>query len=75
VTPGAIDTRRRTSKPIGAGRLVLLLDEDPTHTAAGSRRLAGRSGTELIWLLNRATRFNPIDLPRRHGKDEVGAIK
>jgi hypothetical protein len=55
--------------------VVLLLDEDPSHTAAGSRRVAERSGTELIWLPKRAPKLNPLDHLWGHGKDEVSANK
>lgn len=55
--------------------VVLLLDEDPSHTAAGSRRVAERSGTELIWLPKRAPKLNPLDHLWGHGKDEISANK
>jgi transposase len=55
--------------------VVLLLDEDPSHTAAGSRRGAERSGTELIWLPKRAPELNPLDHLWGHAKDEIGANK
>jgi hypothetical protein len=55
--------------------VALLLDEDPSHTAGGSRRMAERSGTELIWLPKRAPKLNPVDHLWGHGKDEVSANK
>ncbi len=59
----------------GGRDLALLLDEDPSHTAAGSQRLAERSGTELIWLPKRAPELNPLDHLWGDGKDEVSANK
>jgi DDE superfamily endonuclease len=53
--------------------VALLLDEDPSHTAAGSRRAAERWGIELIWLPKRASELNPIEPLWGHGKDEVSA--
>jgi transposase len=53
--------------------VALLLDEDPSHTAAGSRRAAERAGTELLWLPKRAPKPNPMDHLWGHGKDEVSA--
>jgi transposase len=55
--------------------VALLLDEDPSHTAAGSRRMAERSGTELVWLPKRAPELNPMDHLWGHGKDEVSSNK
>jgi hypothetical protein len=55
--------------------VALLLDEDPSPTAAGSRRAAERAGTELIWLPKRAPKLNPMDHLWGHGKDEVSANK
>jgi hypothetical protein len=55
--------------------VALLLDEDPSHTAAGSRRVAERAGTELIWLPKRAPKLNPMGHLWGHGKDEVSANK
>jgi hypothetical protein len=51
----------------------MLLDEDPSHTAAGSYRAAERWGIELIWLPKRAPELNPMEPLRGHGKEEVGA--
>src|SRR6266568_3028805 len=59
----------------GGRDLALLLDEDPSHTAAGSQRLAERSGIELIWLPKRAPELNPLDHLWGDGKDEVSANK
>ncbi len=55
--------------------VALLLDEGPSHTAAGSRRAAERWGIELIWLPKRAPQLNPMDHLWGHGKDEVSANK
>ena len=53
--------------------VALLLDEDPSHTAAGSRKTAERWGIELIWLPKRAPELNPMDHLWGHGKDEISA--
>jgi hypothetical protein len=55
--------------------VALLLDEDPSHTAGGSQRLAERLGVELIWLPKRAPELNPMDHLWGHGKDEISANK
>ena len=55
--------------------VALLLDEDPSHTAVGSRRVAERLGIDLIWLPKRAPELNPLDHLWGHGKDEISASK
>jgi hypothetical protein len=42
-------------------RVALLLDEDPSHTAAGSQQLAAELDIELIWLPKRSPELNPMD--------------
>lgn len=48
--------------------VVLLLDEDPSHTAAGSRRLAEELGVRLVWLPKRCPELNPMDHLWGHAK-------
>lgn len=48
-----------------------LLDEDPSHTAAGSQGLAESLGIELLWLPKRCPKLNPMDQLWGHAKDEV----
>jgi transposase len=51
----------------------LLLDEDSSHTAGASKRLASRFDVELIWLPKRSPKLNPMDHLWGHGKDEISA--
>lgn len=53
--------------------VALLLDEDPSHTAKGSVRLAGRLGMELLWLPKRVPELNPMDTLWGQAKDVVCA--
>jgi hypothetical protein len=39
----------------------MLLDEDPSHTAKGSVRLAAELGVRLVWLPKRCPELNPLD--------------
>jgi DDE superfamily endonuclease len=55
--------------------VALLLDEDPSHTAAGSRRLAEELAVELVWLPKRAPELNPMDTLWGQGKDVISANK
>lgn len=52
-------------------RVALLLDEDSSHTAAGSRELAEFLGIELLWLPKRSPHLNPMDHLWRHGKEKM----
>jgi hypothetical protein len=52
---------------------ALLLDEDPSHTAAGSVRLAGDYGIELLWLPKRSPQLNPLDTLWGQAKDVISA--
>lgn len=54
-------------------RVVWLLDEDSSHTAAGSRRLAETLNMKLIWLPKRSPELNPLDHLWGHGKDAICA--
>ena len=53
--------------------VVLVLDENPCHTAAGSRRLAAELGVELWWLPVRCPELNAMDHLWRHGKERISA--
>jgi hypothetical protein len=53
--------------------VAMLLDEDPSHTAKGSLRLAESLGIELLWLPKRAPELNPIEGLWGDGKDVVCA--
>jgi hypothetical protein len=55
--------------------VALLLDEDPSHTAAGSQRLAADLGTTLLWLPKRSPKLNPMDTLGGQGKDAITANK
>jgi hypothetical protein len=52
---------------------ALLLDEDSSHTAAGSQELAAEMGIRLIWLPKRCPELNGMDHLWGHGKDHVCA--
>jgi len=56
-------------------RVALLLDEDPSHTAAGSVELAGWFNVELLWLPKRSPQLNPMDTLWGQAKDVVCADK
>ena len=53
--------------------IALLLDENPSHTAAQSQRLAGDLDIELLWLPKRAPELNPMDELWGQAKDIVNA--
>jgi hypothetical protein len=53
--------------------VALLLDEDPSHTAKGSVRLADSLGIELLWLPKRAPELNPMDTLWGQAKDVISA--
>ncbi len=55
--------------------VALVLDEDPSHTAQGSRKLADALGMRLIWLPKRAPELNGMDHLWGHGKDHMSANK
>jgi transposase len=53
--------------------IVLLLDEDPSHTAEGSQDLADSLGIELLWLPKRCPELNGMDHLWGHGKGHMCA--
>ena len=53
--------------------VALLLDEDPSHTAADSQEMAAELGLRLIWLPKRCPELNGMDHLWGHGKDHVCA--
>jgi DDE superfamily endonuclease len=53
--------------------VALLLDEDPSPTAAGSVDLAARFDFELLWLPKRSPQLNPMDTLWGQGKEVVSA--
>jgi hypothetical protein len=55
--------------------LALLLDEDPSHTAKGSVKVAGELGVTLLWLPKRAPELNPMDTLWGQGKDIISVNK
>jgi DDE superfamily endonuclease len=55
--------------------MAMVLDEDPSHTAHGSVRLADRFGIELLWLPKRAPKLNPMDTLWGQAKDVISADK
>ena len=55
--------------------VALLLDEDPSHTAAGSVELADWSDIELLWLPKRSPQLNPMDTLWGQAKDAICADK
>jgi hypothetical protein len=55
--------------------VALLLDEDSSHTAHGSQKLAVALGMKLIWLPKRCPELNGMDHLWGHGKDHMSANK
>lgn len=53
--------------------VVVLLDEDPSHTAGESDALANSLEIELIWLPKRCPELNGMDQLWGHGKDHLCA--
>lgn len=53
--------------------LALLLDEDPSHTAAASQRLAARLRIRMLWLPKRSPELNPMEHLWRTAKQDVCA--
>ena len=60
--------RRYRDRPV-----ALLLDEDPSHTAQMSRRLAANLNIRLLWLPNRSPELNPMEHVWRAAKQNVSA--
>lgn len=55
--------------------VALLLDEDRSHTAAGSVRLAEALGIQLLWLPKRCPELNPLERLWGEGKDNISVNK
>lgn len=55
--------------------VALLLDEDPSHTAAGSVQWAAWYDIDLFWLPKRCPELNPMDTLWGQGKDVLSANK
>lgn len=55
--------------------VALLLDEDSSHTSAGSEDVVAELGMETIWLPKRSPKLNPMDHLWGDGKDEISANK
>ena len=53
--------------------VALLLDEDPSHTAKGSVRLAEGFDIDLLWLPKRCPELNPMDTLWGQAKDVISA--
>lgn len=53
--------------------VLLLLDEDPSHTAEGSQSLAADLDIQLAFLPKRSPHLNGMDQLFRRGKQEVSA--
>jgi hypothetical protein len=53
--------------------VALLLEEDPSHTAQGSVRLAAGFDIDLLWLPKRCPELNPMDTLWGQGKDVISA--
>jgi transposase len=56
-------------------RVTMLLGENPSHTAQGSRRLADQLGVRLLWLPKRCPELNPMDTLWGQAKDVISANK
>lgn len=64
---------RRVHERYRGWSVVMLLDGDPSHTAAGSQALAAALGIELIRLPVRCPELNAIESLRGDGKGAVCA--
>jgi transposase len=53
--------------------VVLLLDENPSHTAKASQQLAEELQIELLWLPKRAPELNPMEKLWGQGKGIISA--
>jgi hypothetical protein len=56
-------------------QVAVLADEDPSHTAKGSLRLAQAMRVGLLWLPKRSPELNPMDTLWGHAKDVISANK
>lgn len=66
---------RALRKRYGRRPIVLLLDEDPSHTAQGSVVLAKVLDITLLWLPKRSPELNPMDTLWGHAKNRLSANK
>jgi hypothetical protein len=53
--------------------IAVLLDEDSSHTAKISQRLAANLDIQLLWLPHRSPELNPMEHLWRLGKQQVSA--
>src|SRR5205085_12588604 len=53
--------------------VVVLLDEDSSHTAGDSEATADELDIVLVWLPVRSPHLNPMDHLWRHGKEVMSA--
>jgi transposase len=60
-------------KRYGTRPVVVLLDEDSSHTAKASQALANRLNIQLLWLPKRAPELNPMEGLWRHSKGVICA--
>jgi hypothetical protein len=51
----------------------MLLDEDSSHIAGSSQRLAETWNMEFLWLPYRSPKLNPMDHFWRHGKEVISS--
>ena len=61
--------------PYRGWQVAVLLDEDPSHTAHDSQRLAEQLRIELMWLPQRCPERNGLDHLWGHGQDHRSATK
>ncbi len=66
---------RRVHSHYRGWHVVLLLDEDSSHTAISSRKLAEQLSMRLLWLPKRAPELNPMEALWGQGKDMISANK
>src|SRR5439155_15571270 len=64
---------RLASERYASWDVAMLLDEDSSHTAGASVRLAEELRLELLWLPKRSPHLNPMDHLWRHGKEVISA--
>jgi transposase len=66
---------RALHQECGDKPIVLLLDEDSSHTAKASVALASKLNIRLLWLPKRAPELNPMETLWKHTKDLLSANK
>jgi transposase len=64
---------RELRRRYGGRPVLLLLDEDSSHTAAASQRLADKLRIELVWLPKRCPELNPMEHLWRDAKQCICA--